>query len=164
MSVSAIGPQSLADSPAPLARVAEAGLGPTAGEILAGIALVAMVNGVLVQVLMASRVLYGMAKRGAGPSWMTAVHPKRRTPHMATLIVAGVVAVLALAAPLATLAQGTVFVVLVVFTLVNAALIAEKRSGEARDHPHFTAPVWAPVIGLIISVALFGISIFGLFG
>jgi hypothetical protein len=83
---------------------------------------------------------------------------------VATLIVAGVVAVLALAAPLATLAQGTVFVVLVVFTLVNAALIAEKRRGEAGDHPHFTAPVWAPVIGLIISVALFGVSIFGLFG
>jgi amino acid transporter len=164
VSVSAIGPQSLADSPAPLARVAEAGLGPTAGEVLAGIALIAMVNGVLVQILMASRVLYGMAKRGAGPTWMTAVHPQRRTPHVATLIVAGVVAALALAAPLATLAQGTVFVVLVVFTLVNAALIAEKRRGEAGDHPHFTAPFWAPVTGLIISVVLFGVSIIGLFG
>jgi len=164
VSVSAIGAQSLADSPAPLARVAEAGFGSSAGDLLAGIALIAMVNGVLVQILMASRVLYGMAKRGAGPVWMTAVHPQRRTPHVATLIAAGLVAALALAAPLAALAQGTVFVILVVFTLVNAALIAEKRRRQASDHPHFTAPFWAPVIGLVISVGLFVISIFGLIG
>jgi hypothetical protein len=59
---------------------------------------------------------------------------------MATLIVAGVVAVLALAAPLATLAQGTVFVVLVVFTLVNAALIAEKTQRRSTRSSPFHRP------------------------
>ncbi len=163
VSVSAVDPAVLADSPAPLSRVVEQGFGDRAGQALAGVALIAMVNGVLVQVLMASRVLYGMAKRGAGPDWLAAVHPARRTPHLATLVAAGVVAALALAAPLAVLAQGTVFVVLVVFALVNAALIAVKRRGDASDHPHFTAPVWAPAVGLVISLALFVISIIGLF-
>ena len=163
VAVSAVEPAVLADSPAPLSRVVEQGFGGRAGQALAAIALIAMVNGVLVQVLMASRVLYGMAKRGAGPGWLAAVHPARRTPHMATLVAAGVVAVLALAAPLAALAQGTVFVVLVVFTLVNASLIAVKRRGEASDHPYFTAPSWAPWIGLAISLALFVVSVIGLF-
>lgn len=163
VSVSAVDPAVLADSPAPLSRVVEQGLGARAGQTLAGIALIAMLNGVLVQILMASRVLYGMANRGAGPAWLAAVHPTRRTPHIATLIAAGVVAALALAAPLAALAQGTVFVILVVFTLVNASLIAVKRRGEASDHPYFTAPFWAPVIGLAISLTLFVVSVVGLF-
>ena len=163
VAVSAVEPDVLAASPAPLARVAEAGFGSRAGEVLAGIALIAMVNGVLVQILMASRVLYGMARRGCGPGKLAQVHPVRRTPHIATLVSAGVVAVLALAAPLSLLAQGTVFVVLVVFTLVNAALIETKRRGERTDHAYFTVPVWAPVIGLVISVSLFIMSIVGLF-
>ena len=41
--------------------------------------------------------------------------------------------------------------------------IALKRRGEARDHPYFTAPSWAPWIGLAISLALFVVSVIGLF-
>ncbi len=164
VSVSAVGPETLAASPAPLARVVEAGLGGNSGDILAAIALIAMVNGVLVQILMASRVLYGMARRGSGPRVLALVHPSRRTPHVATLVSAAVVAMLALAAPLSILAQGTVFVVLVVFVLVNAALIMTKRRAEISDHAYFTAPGWAPVVGLVISVTLFILSVVGLFG
>ncbi len=81
-----------------------------------------MINGVLVQILMASRVFYGMAEKGLLPRWLGAVSPTRRTPVRATLVVALAIGALALVAPMLGLAQATGYVTLVVFTLVNLSL------------------------------------------
>ncbi len=92
------------------------------GRIVSVIAVTAMLNGVLVQIVMAARMLFGMAGEGLAPSALAAVHPVRQTPVRATMLVAGVIVVLAAFFPLVLLARATSLVILTVFTLVDLSL------------------------------------------
>jgi amino acid transporter len=111
----------ITESPAPLAELFARLTGASAAPISV-MAAIAMVTGILVPVVMASRVTYGMARAGLLPGWLGVVEPKRRTPLRATVIVTAIVGALALAAPLLTLAQATGYLTLFVFTLVNLSL------------------------------------------
>jgi amino acid transporter len=122
------------------------------------IAVVATVNGVLIQMVMASRVLYGMASRGRLPRVLAQISPMTRTPTVATVIVTGLILVLSGLLPIAALASGTSQVVLIVFVFVNISLIAMKlRETAASDS--FTVPMIVPVLGALTSVGLLAISI-----
>ena len=134
----------LIDSPAPLALVFERTTGWNA-EILSGIAILAVLNGALIQIIMGSRILYGLAKQGWLPAFLASVHAGRRTPVAATAVVAGIILVLALAFPLVTLAEATSYITLTVFAVVNVALIRLRLGGAAA--PVRIVPLWVPVIG-----------------
>lgn len=102
------------------------------GRPVAAISALAMVNGILIQMVMAARVFYGMANEGLMPKWLGAVHPGRRTPVRATLIVAAAIIALAVFFPLVRLAEMTSMVTLSVFALVNLSLFTIGRgSGDA---------------------------------
>jgi amino acid transporter len=113
----------LGESDAPMADLF-AELSGRDARVITVIAGVAMVNGVLAQMVMASRVLYGMASDGLLWRRLSQVHPTRGTPSTATALVVVVIAVLALAFPLVGLARLTSLVTLTVFTLVNLSLFA----------------------------------------
>jgi len=89
---------------------------------MAAIAAIAMINGILVQILMASRVLYGMAGEGLLPSALARVDASRHTPSAATAVVAVAIAALAAFFPLVGLAKATSLITLTVFSLVNLSL------------------------------------------
>lgn len=129
VAVSAPGRAEVAGSPAPLAILFEQTTGIGAAPI-AAMAAIAMINGILVQVLMASRTLFGMANEGLVPGWFGHVHPSRRTPLRATLAVSALILVLAFSFPLVGLAQTTSYIVLTVFALVNLSLFA--LGGQSR--------------------------------
>lgn len=145
----------LAGSSAPLTLVFGADQ-PALSAIFGSIAVVATVNGVLVQMIMASRVLYGLAVQGSLPAVLARVHPRTRTPLIATATVVTVILVLALFVPIAPLARSTSTIVLVVFVLVNAALLRLKiRTRHAAADPGiFTVPILVPLIGVLSSIAL----------
>lgn len=110
------------------------------------IAMIAVVNGALVQIVMAARVLYGLARQKMLPAWFGRINQQTRTPIQSTIIVAGFVFVSASLLPLDTLAQVTAFLLLVVFTLVNLALIRVKR--KSKENPAgFEAPRFIPWLG-----------------
>lgn len=117
------------------------------GKPVASMAGIAMVNGILVQIVMAARVLYGMANEGLAPAWFGHVHPARKTPARATFAVAAIIMVLALAFPLVKLAELTSLVTLSVFALVNLSLFAlaakmpEKGLGRWRWWGLFAASI-----------------------
>ncbi len=120
--LAAIPLEELAASKAPLVLVVEQNTSiPIA--LMTSISIVAVVNGALLQIIMASRVLYGMGKKGMAPSFLAAVHPRSQTPLSATLLVGSLVLGAALLAPLVTLAQATSGTILCIFTLVNLALL-----------------------------------------
>lgn len=98
---------------------------------IATIASLAMVNGILVQIVMASRVLYGMATDGQLPGSLAAIDQRHRTPTLAILLVGIAIVVLAIFFPLVTLAKVTSVITLTVFTLVNIALIRLTRINPA---------------------------------
>jgi amino acid transporter len=142
----------LSDSAAPLLLVfADAPEGLQHGFSL--VAIVATVNGVLIQMIMASRVLYGLADRGHLPKAMSYVSPKTQTPVVSTLVVAATILVLALSFPIDALAERTSQVVLFVFVLVNLALIRIKLAGVSAER-HFRVPIIVPVLGVATSVLL----------
>jgi len=120
--------------------------------IITLISLIAVLNGALVQVIKASRVIYGMSRQGWIPPVLGVVNPGTRTPLLATGIVTGLVMVFALWLPLLSLAKLTSFITLVVFALINFSLLQIKiRSPEPEGIR--TIPFWVPVMGFICSSA-----------
>jgi amino acid transporter len=149
----AVPPQELAASSAPLSLVFERVTGASPLAINA-IAIVATVNGIIVFMVMGSRVVYGMADRGLLPSALAVVSPLTRTPLLATALVVGLVLILALIFPLAHLAEATSRLTLVIFALVNASLLALKVRKVPSPESAFRVPIWVPAAGLVSSLAL----------
>ena len=148
--------ETLSESAAPLSLVFD-GASDSVNGVFSLIAIVATVNGVLIQMIMASRVLYGLADRKHLPSVLTTVSATTRTPVVATVTVTLIIIALALTLPIAALAERTSQIVLTVFVLVNVALIRVKLHG-GEDERFFTVPMIVPVLGVATSVLLFGTS------
>jgi amino acid transporter len=120
--------------------------------LITAISLFAVINGALIQMIMTSRVVYGMARRGWLPAWLGRVHPVTRTPMIATLLISTVILSMALGLPIETLAKATSYALLVIFTLVNGALWRLK--GRSRHPPGILrVPRWVPASGLVASAA-----------
>ena len=151
VSVLSVPVSELAMHEAPLALVYERGSGRSA-HFLSLIGIVAILNGALVQVIMASRVLYGLSDQGLLPAFLGRVNATTRTPLVATAAVVGVVLILALWFRLAGLAEATSSITLAIFTIVNAALIRIRlRDGNPAEGVCY--PLIVPVLGLVLSLA-----------
>lgn len=151
IAVSAVAPSRLAESGAPLVMIFEETSGRSPA-LLNVIAMLAVLNGLLIQVIMATRVLYGMGQAGWLPASVSAVHPKTRTPVRATVLVTLVIIALSLSYSVELLAEVTSFIVLLISVLVNGALIRLKRKGPAPEGIR-AVPFWVPVMGLLVSAA-----------
>ena len=138
---------------APLSRVFErlTGRTPFAFNI---IAILATVNGVVFYIIMSSRVLYGLARRGLLTAALARVSPTTRTPLAATGLVVAIILALALTFPIEGLAEMTSRLTLIVFAFVNGALIAIKRRRIPAPTDAYVAPRWVPVAGLVSSIGL----------
>ncbi|MGB5325618.1 MAG: APC family permease [Pseudomonadales bacterium] len=152
VAVLALPVEELAGSKAPLADVLSV-LVDYDPRFISGISMLAIVNGALIQMVMASRLIYGMASKGWLPKPLASVNAATRTPVNATLIVIGIILSLALWLPIQTLAMATSYIVLIVFTLVNASLLAIRRR-EVKAGEGFQVPIWVPIAGLMASLAL----------
>lgn len=139
----------LAMSKTPLVLVWQAGRGGS-GNFLSAIAVFAALNGVLAQIVMASRVLYGLGRRSPSLAVFHHVHPTRGTPVLATCLIGAAVIIMALLVNLVTLAGATSSILLMVFVLVNLALILLKRRAPEAA---FKVPMVVPVLGFILSLA-----------
>ena len=157
VAVLAVSPSELAASDAPLSLVFErlTGMSPAA---ISAIAIFATLNTILVQLIMVSRVLYGLAYQKMLPSIFARVSKITRTPVIATLTVVGAALVLAIWFPIQNLAEFTSQVVLAIWTLTNAALILLKLRGVPAPADGFITPIWVPVVGLLLSLAFIVIS------
>jgi amino acid transporter len=124
----------------------------------AAIAVVATINGVLIQIIMASRVLYGMSDRNQLPAILSYVSPKTQTPTIATAVVVVAILLLSQLAPIERLAAYTSQIVLVIFVFVNLSLIAIKRTDDAGSD-YFHTPLFVPVFGALTSVGMLIVSI-----
>jgi APA family basic amino acid/polyamine antiporter len=144
--------QQLADSDGPLLEVVREGPLGISTKVFSAIALLAVANGALINLIMASRLTYGMANERILPQAFGWVHEGRRTPWFAIIFTAALCAVLIAIGTLSELAQATVMLLLCVFTLVNISVLILRR--DAVEHRHFVAPTFFPIAGAIISVAM----------
>ena len=141
-------PAQLAVSNTPVAEMVR-GHGWYSTTGLGIVSLLTGVNGALVQIIMASRVAYGMANQGQAPLWLAHVNPHTRTPLRATILVMAIVLALALFFPLTTLAKVTSAIILVVFATINLALWRIKLRDPDLDGVGPRLPIWWPLLGLV---------------
>ena len=141
----------LSQSSGPLLEVVKQGPLGSPEKVFAAIGLLALSNGAMINMIMASRLLYGMAKEDVVPRPLGVVSG-RQTPWVAILFTTAIAAVLIVTGDLSKLADTTVALLLVVFTIVNATVLVLRR--ESVDHEHFTIPSIVPVLGVAVSIAL----------
>lgn len=150
-----IGNTELAASNAPLTLVFSR-LTTAPAVIITLIGVSAAVNGGLAHLIMGSRMLYGMARRGWVHQEFAKIHADTRTPVAATVIIAAITTLTALFMPLTTLARFTSLVVLSIFVLVNVSLFVIK--GQKTKRPigatYMRIPRWVPLAGAICSLGL----------
>ena len=150
VAIAAIPIEQLASSAAPLSLLVQE-YGDLASKSIAAISLFAILNGILIQIIMGSRVLYGMANQNSAPALLGHINKTTQTPHYATLMVTTLVLVLALWFPLVILAKATSFIILIVFTLVNFALIKLQQS---ESYQHKTPLPTFPWLGATLCISL----------
>jgi amino acid transporter len=118
---------------------------------------VAALNGILAQLVMASRVLMGMGRRYRGMRSLALINPRFGTPVLATILVGTVVVAISVTAPVQVLAEITSFLLLLIFVLINTSLIVLKRKSDSSG---FEVPLWVPVLGVLGSLLALIATIF----
>ena len=119
------------------------------------IAMFAVANSALINMLMASRLLYGMAHQGVLPRPLGLVHPGRRTPWMSIVFTTVLAVVLILFfGGVSALGGTTALLLLAVFTIVNVSCLVLRK--DSVEHEHFRAPTVLPVVGALACAYMVG--------
>jgi amino acid transporter len=122
--------------------------------VLVAIASVATLNGVIVQILMAGRVIFGMARDRELPAPLAHLSPRTATPVRATALCAGLTLAMALLLPILELAELTSAVTLGVFALVCLALARIHARGDPAPEGTFRVYRWVPMTGAVACLGL----------
>ncbi len=152
----------IAASQAPLSSVVSAVLGPIGGIIMSLIALFATANTVLIMMIVTSRMMYGMARDKALPEGLSKVSTKFKTPALAVLVTM-ILTIIPLGlyfyGDISTVAEATVFGVLITFFLVNLSLIVLRKKKPELERPFKQRPNigWLPIVSLLGCIACFGL-------
>ncbi|WP_197431412.1 MULTISPECIES: APC family permease [unclassified Dietzia] len=152
VSVSVVPPEVLGSGETPLLTVVAVGAPAFPLWIFALITMAAVANSALINMLMASRLLYGMAGEKVLPSLLGRVLPGRRTPWVAICVTTLLAVLLIAGVDLASLGGTTSLLLLAVFAVTNCAVLVLRRSPV--EHRHFRAPTVIPVAGLLSCVFL----------
>lgn len=146
--VALVPPGELARGDTPLLQVVEIGAPGFPTQIFAFITMFAVANSALINMLMASRLLYGMAKHKVIPRVLGRVNRARRTPHIAILFTTVLAfGLLTFVDEVPELGGTTALLLLVVFTIVNIAVLVLRR--DTVGHEHFRTPTALPVLGAL---------------
>jgi APA family basic amino acid/polyamine antiporter len=146
----------LGEGDAPLLKVVTAGApNLPIDQIFPLISMFAVANSALINMLMASRLLYGMARQRVLPPALGRVLPGRRTPWVAivftTLLAFGLVT---LVGRVSALGGTTALLLLAVFTVVNVCCLVLRK--DTQEHQHFRAPTVLPILGALLCAYLVG--------
>jgi basic amino acid/polyamine antiporter, APA family len=145
-------PADLAKSSGPLLAVVDSsGLG-VPRWVFSLIALVAVANGALLTMIMASRLTFGMAADGLLPPVLAKLLPERRTPWVAIVVTTFAAIALTILGTLQALAETVVLLLLFVFISTNVAVLVLRREKVA--HAHFRVWSFVPVLGVLSCLLL----------
>jgi basic amino acid/polyamine antiporter, APA family len=150
--ITLVAPEDLSEGSAPLLKVVEAGADWFPLQVFAWITMFAVANSALINMLMASRLLYGMANENVLPSPLGKILERRRTPWIAIIFTSLLAFALIGFADLTALGGTTAFLLLCVFTLVNIAVLVLRR--DTVEHKHFRAPTALPLLGVVLCAYL----------
>jgi APA family basic amino acid/polyamine antiporter len=157
--VGAIGiatPAQLEGSDAPLATALQEGAGISwAASILSLGAVVAITSVILVIFYGQTRIFFAMCRDGLMPMRMAKVHPRYGTPAVLTLVLGGLIAVLAALVPLGAIVELVNIGTLFAFIVVNIGVIVLRRTRPDMPRPYRVpfSPV-LPLLGIAFAIYL----------
>ena len=153
--ITLVAPEQLGEGETPLLQVVQAGAPSFPVEIFGFITMFAVANSALINMLMASRLVYGMSRERVLPAVLGKVHPTRRTPYIAigftSLLAFGLITFVG---DVPALGGTTALLLLCVFTVVNIAVLVLRR--DRVDHKHFRTPTILPILGAVSCAFLAG--------
>lgn len=153
--ITLVSPEKLSEGETPLLQVVQAGAPNFPLEIFGFITMFAVANSALINMLMASRLVYGMSREGVLPPILGKVHATRRTPYIAigftTLLAFGLIGFVG---GVPALGGTTALLLLCVFTVVNIAVLVLRK--DKVGHSHFNTPTIMAVIGALSCAFLAG--------
>jgi amino acid transporter len=145
----------LGEGETPLLKVVQAGAPAFPISIFAVITMFAVANSALINMMMASRLIYGMSREGVLPAALGKVHARRRTPYIAIAFTSALAVLLILfAGGVPALGGTTALLLLCVFAIVNVAVLVLRKDKIA--HRHFKTPTIMPILGAISCAFLAG--------
>ena len=153
--ITLVPPAQLGEGETPLLKVVQAGAPNFPVWIFGFITMFAVANSALINMLMASRLVYGMSREHVLPPVLGKVHATRRTPYIAigfTTLLA--FALITFVGEVPALGGTTALLLLCVFTVVNVAVLVLRKDRVAHDH--FRTPTFLPVLGAISCAFLAG--------
>jgi APA family basic amino acid/polyamine antiporter len=153
--IALVSPEDLGEGETPLLKVVQAGAPAFPLGVFGIITMFAVANSALINMLMASRLIYGMSREHVLPAILGKVHATRRTPYIAigfTTLLA--FALIAFVGEVPALGGTTALLLLCVFTVVNVAVLVLRKDSVA--HTHFRAPTFVPVLGGLCCAFLVG--------
>ncbi len=153
--ITLVPPAQLGEGETPLLKVVQAGAPNFPIGIFGFITMFAVANSALINMLMASRLVYGMSREHVLPPVLGKVHATRRTPYIAigfTTLLA--FALITFVGEVPALGGTTALLLLCVFTVVNVAVLVLRKDTVA--HKHFVTPTFLPILGAISCAFLAG--------
>jgi amino acid transporter len=153
--ITLVAPEQLSEGETPLLQVVQQGAPNFPLWIFGFITMFAVANSALINMLMASRLVYGMSRERVLPQTLGKVHRTRRTPYVAigfTTLLA--FALITFVGEVPALGGTTALLLLCVFTVVNVAVLVLRR--ERVDHEHFRTPTILPILGAVFCAFLTG--------
>ena len=153
IAVSVIPPLELAASKQPLVDVAAKAAPWLNSSVFSFIAMFAVMNTFLLNFTMGSRLFYGMAQQGLLPKFLGKLHTKRKTPHIAIMVIFIILMILAFSGDVTALARATSILLLIGFFIINISLIAFKV--KKYDWAGcFQVPIIVPILGSFVCLAM----------
>lgn len=153
--ITLVPPEQLGEGETPLLKVVQAGAPNFPIWIFGFITMFAVANSALINMLMASRLVYGMSREHVLPPILGKVHATRRTPYVAigfTSLLA--FALITFVGEVPALGGTTALLLLCVFTVVNIAVLVLRK--DTVEHEHFRTPTFLPIIGALSCAFLAG--------
>jgi amino acid transporter len=153
--ITLVAPEQLGEGETPLLKVVQAGAPSFPVGVFGFITMFAVANSALINMLMASRLVYGMSRERVLPAVLGKVHRTRQTPYIAilftTLLALGLITFVG---EVPALGGTTALLLLCVFTVVNIAVLVLRR--DRVEHQHFRTPTILPILGALFCAFLAG--------
>jgi amino acid transporter len=153
--ITLVSPEELGEGEAPLLKVVSAGAPGFPLGVFGFITMFAVANSALINMLMASRLVYGMSREHVLPPIFGRVHRTRRTPYLAialtTFLAFGLITFVG---EVPALGGTTALLLLAVFTIVNVAVLVLRS--DTVGHDHFRVPAIVPILGAVTCAFLVG--------
>ena len=138
-------PTTSPSSSGPLLEVVSRARSGSRTKVFSAIGLLALANGALINMIMASRLLYGMSREGVLPKPFS--RASRRTHALGRdRLRDALSAILIVTGDLGKLADTTVALLVCVFIVVNISVLVLRRDRVEEDH--FRVPSVFPVLGV----------------